>query len=77
MFCKLKATIKQEGRYEVGMTNKEWLTTLSKETWWEVVHEWLFHEYGMQWTDTRLAVMEWLEEEHKPVTSYRTGVTWA
>lgn len=58
------------------MTNKEWIATLPKETWWDVVHEWLFHEYGMQWTDTRFAVMEWLEKEHKPITSYRKGITW-
>ena len=58
------------------MTNKEWIATLPKETWWDVVHEWLFHEYGMQWIDTRIAVMKWLEEEHKPITSYRNGITW-
>ena len=58
------------------MTNKEWIATLPKETWWDVVHEWLFREYGMQWTDTRRAVMEWLEKEHEPITSYRNGMTW-
>lgn len=52
------------------MTNKEWLVTLSPETWFEVVHEWLFHEYGMQWTDTRIAVTEWLEAEHKPIKEW-------
>ena len=58
------------------MTNKEWLATLPKEIWWDVVQEWLFDEYGKQWTDTRFAVMEWLENEHKPVTSYIKGITW-
>lgn len=52
------------------MTNKEWLATLSTETWFDVVHEWLFHKYGMQWTDTRIAVMEWLEAEHKPIEEW-------
>lgn len=51
-------------------SNKEWLATLPKETWWDVVHEWLFHEYGRQWTDTRIAVMDWLEEEHKPIMKW-------
>ena len=58
------------------MTNKEWLATLSKETWWIIVHEWLFHEYGLQWTDTRSAVMEWLDKEHTPITSWKYNKTW-
>jgi hypothetical protein len=52
------------------MKNKEWLATLSPETWWDVVHEWLFHEYGMRWNNTRAAVIAWLEDEHKPI------ITW-
>jgi hypothetical protein len=47
------------------MTNKEWLATLPPDEWWETVHEWLFHKYGKQWTDSRLAVIEWLEKEHQ------------
>ena len=45
------------------MTNKEWLATLSPNEWYKKVH-WLFHEYGKRYTDTYLAVIEWLEEEH-------------
>ena len=52
------------------MNNKEWLATLSKEDWWDVVHEWLFHEYGLQFNNTRSAVMAWLENEHEPI------ITW-
>ena len=51
------------------ISNKEWLATLSKEVWWEVV-DWLFHEYGKQQIDTRLAVMDWLEKEHKPIMTW-------
>lgn len=46
------------------MTNKEWLATLSAEEWWNIVHEWLFHTYGKQWTDSREAILAWLSEEH-------------
>lgn len=45
------------------MTNKEWLATLSAEEWYQTIH-WLYHVYGKRWTDTRLAILDWLEEEH-------------
>ena len=45
------------------MTNKEWLATLNADDWWEKV-DWLFHDYGMRWDNTRLAIIDWLEEEH-------------
>ena len=58
------------------MTNKEWLSTLSAEEWWDVIN-WLYHTYGMMWTDSRLAIMAWLEEEHKPITDVYSGkVRW-
>lgn len=47
------------------MTNKEWLATLSAEEWWNTVYEWLFHVFSKQWTDSRMAIMDWLEKEHK------------
>lgn len=52
------------------MTNKEWLATLSPETWWDVVYEWLFHNYGKRWTDTRHAIIDWLEKEHTPIEDW-------
>ena len=52
------------------ITNKEWLATLPNEIWWEVVYEWLFHKYGMRWSDTKAAVIDWLEQEHKPITEW-------
>ena len=54
------------------MTNKEWLATLPKETWWEVVHEWLFHEYGMAFNNSYLAIMAWLEDQHIPIMKWDT-----
>lgn len=50
------------------MTNKEWLATVSAQEWYLAVH-WLFHEYGKRFDDTYLAVIAWLEKEHKPITS--------
>lgn len=46
------------------MSNKEWLATLTAEEWWETIHR-IFYDYGRRWTDTRLAVLDWLEEEHR------------
>lgn len=46
------------------ITNKEWLSTLSAEEWWDKV-QWLLNEYGMRWDNTRLGVIGWLEEEHE------------
>ena len=46
------------------MTNKEWLATLSAHEWWDVAYEWLIQDYGKRYTDTRIAVMDWLTEEH-------------
>ena len=45
------------------MTNREWLATLSTEDWWKTVY-WLIFDYGMGYTDTRIAVMNWLDEKH-------------
>lgn len=49
------------------MTNQEWLGTLSPETWWEVVWNYVIRNYGARYTDTRLAVIDWLKQEHKPI----------
>lgn len=45
------------------MTNQEWLATLTKEECWETL-DWMLHDYGKRYIDTRLAVMEWLGEPH-------------
>lgn len=52
------------------MTNQEWLTTISPEDWWEAVYDYLFHDYGTRFNHTRLAVIDWLQEEHKPIEMY-------
>ena len=44
-------------------TNKEWLATLSAEEWYQTIH-WLYYIYGKRWTESRLAILDWLEEEH-------------
>ena len=52
------------------MTNKEWLATLPKETWWEVVHEWLFYSYK------KVGVLQWLEEKHFPIRNWDGSIKW-
>lgn len=52
------------------MTNKEWLSTLPAHEWYQTIH-WLYHVYGKRWTDTRLAIMDWLETERKPKEYFR------
>lgn len=46
------------------MTNKEWMTTLTAEQFWEVMM-WLIKDYGRRFTHTQLAVISWLDSEHK------------
>ena len=46
------------------MTNKEWLSTLPANKWYSTIY-WLFHVYGKRFDETRLAVIAWLDEEHK------------
>ncbi len=57
----------QEAVVRCKMTNQEWLGTLSPETWWEVVWKYVIHNYGARFTDTRLAVIDWLKQEHEPI----------
>lgn len=51
------------------MTNKEHLATLSSDEWVQRV-EWLYHIYGKGFTQTLLAVKDWLDKEYKPVKPY-------
>lgn len=48
------------------MTNKEHLATLSSLEWVQRV-DWLYHGFGKWYTDTPVAIMDWLEKEYKPV----------
>lgn len=52
------------------MTNKEHLSTLDAESWWKRV-DWLYHIYGKSFNNTRLAVIEWVDKEYKPVKPMR------
>ena len=49
------------------MTNQEWLGTLRPETWWDVVWDYVIHDYGMRYNHTQHAVIDWLKQEHKPI----------
>lgn len=46
------------------MTNKEYLSTLSNDEWFVLV-DWLFHKYGMWYTNSRIAIIEWLDKEYE------------
>ena len=46
------------------MTNQQWLATISQEEWLNKIY-WLYHIYGKRFDDTRLAVKEWLIQEHE------------
>ena len=42
-------------------TNKEMLAELDNERWYDIV-DWLFHDYGRNFTSTRGAVIQWLDQ---------------
>ena len=46
------------------MTNKEWMATLTAEQCYDVMW-WLFHEYAFRFTHSQMAIVGWLDEEHK------------
>lgn len=46
------------------MTNKEWMATLTAEEFYDTM-EWLIRVYSKQFTDSRLAIIEWLDKEHE------------
>lgn len=46
------------------MKNKEWMATLTAEKFYDVMW-WLFKRYAMCFTHSQLAIVAWLDEEHK------------
>ena len=46
------------------MTNQEYLLSLSPEDLTAQM-DWLWHEYGLNFTDTREAVLDWLKQDYK------------
>lgn len=46
------------------MTNKEWMATLTAEEFYDMIG-WLTRVYSKQFTDSRLAIIEWLDKEHE------------
>ena len=49
------------------MTNKEHLATLSANDWFDRIY-WLYHSYGKFYTDSRAAIIHWLDEQYHSVT---------
>ena len=48
----------------MGMTNKQAMVNLSDEAFFDKWH-WLTHVYGKRYTDSRIAIIEWLGKEAK------------
>ena len=48
------------------MTNKEWMATLTAEEFYDMM-VWLTRVYSKQFTDSRLAIIEWLDKEHEHI----------
>lgn len=46
------------------MTNQQTLATLSAEEFYDKIM-WLLHDYGKRYSDSRLAIIEWLQKEIK------------
>ena len=54
------------------MSNQEYLASLPPEECCDLMHQ-LWFEYGLKWTDTRQAIIAWLEEEHATVSADDPG----
>lgn len=52
-----------------NMSNEEWMSTLTAEQWYDVMM-WLTHEFALRWTNSRLAIIEWLDEKHLFLSDY-------
>ena len=55
------------------MTNKEWLATLPDDKAGETIL-WLVFDHSRWFIDSRLAVIQWLGEEHKESVAFRNVI---
>ena len=46
------------------MTNKEWMSTLTAEQFYDKMM-WLVRDFGFRFTNTRLGIIDWLDQPHK------------
>ena len=46
------------------MTNKEWMVTLTAEQFYNKMMN-LIYNYGFRFNNTRLAIINWLDEPHE------------
>lgn len=58
------------------MTNKQVMAQLPDEQFFAKI-EWLLHDYGKNYTDTRLAVIDWLGKEAKSWNTCETMCIYA
>lgn len=54
------------------MSNQEYLASLPPGECYDLMH-WLWFGYGVKWTDTRQAIIAWLEEEHAAISTDDPG----
>ena len=48
--------------YQAPLTNQQMLATISAEEFYDKIM-WLLHDYGKSFTNSRLAIIEWLNSE--------------
>lgn len=58
----LKESNVYKAENEKKITNQEKLSTITAEEFYDKIW-WLLHEYGKRYTDSRLAIIEWLQAE--------------
>lgn len=54
---------------EEKMTNKEWMATLTAEQFYNKMMN-LIYNYGFRFDNTRLAIINWLDEPHETRVKY-------
>lgn len=53
---------KENVMYQPPLTNQQMLATISAEEFYDKIM-WILHEYGKRYTDSRIAITEWLDSE--------------
>ena len=47
------------------MTNKEWMSTLTAEQFYDEMM-WLVRDFGFQFNNSRLGIIDWLDQPYRP-----------
>lgn len=57
------------------MTNKDYLADLYADDFYDVIC-WLWFDWGRQWTDTRIAIIQWLNAKYNEETFQKEWKMW-